>query len=120
MFQSLAKRFVKGYPQTDDPAVQQRLIFFSSVLGIVLNILLVGIKILIGTWVGSLAVISDGINNLMDSAGAVVAALGSYLSARPEDEEHPFGHGRYEYLRALSSPFLLCMSGRNCSDGALR
>lgn len=111
MFQSLAKRFVKGYPQTDDPAVQQRLILFSSVLGIVLNILLVGIKILIGTWVGSLAVISDGINNLMDSAGAVVAALGSYLSARPEDEEHPFGHGRYEYLASFIISFFIMYVG---------
>lgn len=120
MFQSLAKRFVKGYPQTDDPAVQQRLIFFSSVLGIVLNILLVGIKILIGTWVGSLAVISDGINNLMDSAGAVVAALGSYLSARPKMRSIRSDTAATNIWRALSSPFLLCMSGWNCSDGALR
>ena len=83
MFEWLANRFVKGYPQTDEPQVQQRLIFFSSVLGIILNLLLVTGKLIIGSLINSLAVISDGVNNLMDSAGAAVAAAGSYLSNRP-------------------------------------
>lgn len=111
MFEWLANRFVKGYPQTDDPKVQKRLIFFSSVLGIVLNLLLVGAKLVIGTLINSLAVISDGINNLMDTAGAMVAAVGAYLSNRPEDKEHPFGHGRYEYLASFLISFLILFVG---------
>ena len=107
MFEWLANRFVKGYPQTDEPQVQQRLIFFSSVLGIILNLLLVTGKLIIGSLINSLAVISDGVNNLMDSAGAAVAAAGSYLSNRPEDEEHPFGHGRYEYLASFLISFII-------------
>lgn len=111
MFELLANRFVKGYPQTEDPEVQKRLIFFSSVLGIVLNLLLVIVKIIVGTLIRSLAVVSDGINNLMDTAGAVVAAAGSYLSNRPEDKEHPFGHGRYEYLASFIISFLIMFVG---------
>lgn len=101
MFDWLANRFVKGYPRTEDPQVQSRLIFFSSVLGILLNLLLVITKIIVGFGVNSLAILSDGINNLSDTIGSAVAAVGSFLSQRPSDKKHPFGHGRYEYIASL-------------------
>ncbi len=107
MFEQLAHRFVKGYPRTEDPQVQSRLIFFSSVLGIILNLILVVTKIIVGLLVNSLAIISDGINNLSDTIGSLVAAVGSWLSQRPSDKKHPFGHGRYEYIASLVVSFII-------------
>lgn len=107
MFEQLAKRFVQGYPNTKDPQVQNRLILFSSTLGIVLNLILVITKIAVGVLVNSLAIISDGINNLSDTISSLVAALGSILSQRPSDNEHPFGHGRYEYVASFVISFII-------------
>lgn len=111
MFERIAKHFVKGYPDTQNPSVQKDLLLFSSLLGIVLNLFLVVTKIGFGWLAGSLAVISDGLNNLSDTIGAGVAAIGAWLSRRPSDEEHPFGHGRYEYVASFVVSFIIMYIG---------
>lgn len=107
MFERLANRFVKGYPQVHNPSVQKDLLLFSSTLGILLNLFLVVTKVVFGLLAQSLAVVSDGLNNLSDTIGALVAALGALLSRRPSDHEHPFGHGRYEYVASFIVSFII-------------
>ncbi|MCL1995382.1 MAG: cation diffusion facilitator family transporter [Defluviitaleaceae bacterium] len=70
-------------------------------IGIVLNVFIFVIKVFIGFVLGSIAIIADGVNNLIDAFSNFLVALGIRISGKPADTEHPFGHGRGEYLTAL-------------------
>ena len=73
----------------------------SSVTGIICNILLCVIKFIIGSLTACVSITADGLNNLSDSATNIINLIGTKLSAKPVDKEHPFGHGRVEYICAL-------------------
>ncbi len=79
--------------------------------GIACNILLFLAKLLIGVFSGSVAIIADAFNNLSDAGSSVVTLIGFKLSAAPADKEHPFGHGRMEYLSALAVAALIIVAG---------
>ncbi len=83
----------------------------ASILGMACNGLLFVLKLLAGLASGSIAVVADGVNNLTDAASNLVTLLGFQLSARPADEEHPYGHGRYEYLAGLTVAVLVLVAG---------
>ncbi len=72
-----------------------------SIVGIICNIFLFVLKYIMGTLSNSIAIVSDAFNNLSDSASCIVTLLGYKLSAKPADKDHPFGHGRLEYLTSL-------------------
>lgn len=101
MIQLLAKRFIKDYQKTSDPGVQAKYIALSGTLGLVLNLFLFLSKLVIGVMANSIAMISDSFNNLSDSLTSIIAIAGSMLSTMPADEEHPLGHGRFEYVASL-------------------
>ena len=82
-----------------------------GVLGIVLNLLLSSIKIITGIIIGSLALQADGFNNLGDAGSSIVSLGGFILSGKKPDTEHPFGHGRAEYLSALLIAFFIMLMG---------
>ena len=73
----------------------------SAVIGIICNLLLCAIKFTVGALTGSVSVTADAVNNLSDSASNIVTLTGTKLSDKPDDKEHPFGHGRIEYVSAL-------------------
>ena len=73
----------------------------SAFTGIICNVILCAVKFVIGAVTGSLSVTADAVNNLSDSASNIVTLTGTRLSDKPDDEEHPFGHGRIEYISAL-------------------
>ena len=77
----------------------------SGVTGIICNTLLSAVKLTVGFLSGSVAVISDGFNNFSDAAVNIVTIVGAKLSRKPNDREHPFGHGRIEYIAALIVAF---------------
>lgn len=79
--------------------------------GIACNILLFAAKLLIGIFSASVAIIADAFNNLSDAGSAVVTLVGFKLSSAPADKEHPFGHGRMEYLSALAVAALIMVAG---------
>lgn len=79
----------------------------SSVSGIVCNILLCAVKFIIGSLTACVSITADGLNNLSDSAANIVNLISTKLSAKPVDKEHPFGHGRIEYISALIVSFLI-------------
>ena len=113
MFDFLAKRFVKEYENIDDPEVRLNLISLSSIMGIGMNIILFLSKIFLGIYTKSTAILNDAFNNLSDSVVSIMSLLGSSFSKKPADEEHPFGHGRVEYVMALLVSIVIVYVGIN-------
>ncbi len=107
----LLRIFVKNHRDTNNPEVRIKIGNLGSWTGIILNILLVIAKVVGGVVSGSVSVIADGLNNLMDAAGSVITLIGFKLSAKKADKEHPFGHGRYEYISGLVVAVLVLLVG---------
>lgn len=109
--QNLAMKLLrKGESPTDQP-VRKRLGTVGSAVGVGVNALLAAGKLIIGTLTGSVAVTADAINNLSDAAGSVVSLVSMRLAQKPVDKEHPFGHGRMEYLGALAVGVMILVMG---------
>lgn len=83
----------------------------SGVLGLILNLILSTVKILAGSLFNSLALIADGVNNLSDALVSFVTIVGIRWSAKAPDKEHPYGHGRIEYLLSAAISFLIFFAG---------
>lgn len=107
----LLKCFVKDYRKVQDPAVRVRYGILSGGTGIVCNLLLFAAKLFAGLMAGAISVMADAFNNLSDAGSSVVTLFGFRLSARPVDKEHPFGHGRSEYLSGLIVSLLIMLVG---------
>ena len=110
MSELLLRLFVpKGSP--DDPAVRTRCGLLSGITGIILNIILVAGKLTVGIIAGSVAIIADAINNFSDAASSVITLAGFKLAGQKPDKEHPFGHGRIEYVAGLIVSVLIIFMG---------
>ena len=107
----LVRRFVKDYEKTDNADVRTSYGILSSIVGICCNILLFTAKLLIGAGMNSLAIMADAFNNLSDAASSVISFVGVKMANKPADKEHPFGHGRIEYIAALIVSFLVIEVG---------
>lgn len=103
----LLKLFVKDYKDVKNPLVREKYGTLSGIVGIVLNIILCIGKFIIGSLTGSIAITADAFNNLSDAGSSIVTLFGFKLSAKKPDKDHPFGHGRYEYIAALIVAFLV-------------
>ena len=97
----LVKHFVKNSENIHDSKVRLAYGVLSGVTGIICNIFLFILKFIIGTSVKSISIISDSFNNLSDSLSSVITLLGYKVASKPADEEHPFGHGRMEYIASF-------------------
>ena len=111
MINFLVKRFVKNYENTEDTEVRTSYGVLSSLVGIVCNVLLFAGKFLIGLLMKSMAVTADAFNNLSDAASSVISFVGVKMASKPADRDHPFGHGRMEYISALIVSFLVIEVG---------
>lgn len=94
----LARLFIKDYKNTDDPGVRTAYGILAGTAGIVINCLLFIGKLIVGLISGAVSVAADAFNNLSDAGTSVVSVAGYKLAAAPPDREHPFGHGRAEYI----------------------
>ena len=83
----------------------------TSYVGIAANVLLASFKAVVGVAASSVAIIMDAVNNLTDMLSAVITIVGTKLSGRPADHEHPFGHGRIEYFSAIIIAVIVLMAG---------
>lgn len=83
----------------------------SGIVGIFVNALLCIIKFVVGSLTGSVSITADALNNLSDAGSSVVTIVSTKLSDRPVDKEHPFGHGRIEYISALVVAFFIFLMG---------
>lgn len=111
MTKFLVTHFVKNYEETEKVSVRTAYGVMASVVGIFCNVLLFGAKAMIGLLLGSISVTADAFNNLSDAASSVIALVGVKMAGKPADKEHPFGHGRIEYIAALIVAFLVMQVG---------
>ena len=107
----LIKRFVKNHEETSDGNVRQAYGYLGGFIGVIANVLLFAGKLSVGLFINSIAVMADAINNLTDAASSVITLVGFKITNKPADREHPFGHGRIEYISALIVSFLVIMVG---------
>ena len=111
MTKLLIKLFIKDAGNTENPAVRVRYGVLSGAVGIACNLLLTIAKFLIGSLTNSIAITADAVNNLSDAGSSTVTLFSFKAANRPADDEHPFGHGRIEYVAALGVAFLILMMG---------
>ena len=111
MTELLVKTFVKDYQNTEEAKVRTAYGVLASLVGIVCNLLLFGGKLAVGLVLHSVSVMADAFNNLSDAASSVIGFIGVKMAEKPADEEHPFGHGRIEYIAALIVSFLVIEVG---------
>ena len=107
----LVRRFVRDSENTESTEVRTRYGILASVVGIFCNVFLFAAKLIIGTLMHSLAVTADAFNNLSDAASSIISFIGVKMAGKPADAEHPFGHGRIEYIAALIVSFLVIEVG---------
>ena len=115
----LLRTFIKNSDHPEDPKVRAAVGILSGIVGIFCNILLFGGKLAVGLLTRSVSITADAMNNLSDATSSVVTMLGFRLAERPADEEHPFGHARYEYLSGLAVSALILIIGVELAKSSL-
>ncbi len=115
---TLIRLFIKDADNTDAPQVRYAYGKLAGIAGIVCNLLLFIFKVIAGTLSASVAIIADAFNNLSDAGSSVVTLVSFRLSGMPADEEHPFGHGRMEYLSAMAVAVLIVIAGFELAGSA--
>ena len=100
-----------GDGNPNDPKTRTRVGQRVSLTCILCNVLLCAAKAAVGLACGMVSIVADAVNNLSDASSNVVSLIGFRLAAKPADEEHPFGHGRYEYLAGLTVAVIICALG---------
>ena len=111
MTEFLVNKFIKDSANIESTEVRTRYGMLASVVGIFCNVLLFSVKLAIGLILSSLAVTADAFNNLSDAASSIISFVGVKMAGKPADAEHPFGHGRSEYIAALIVSFLVIEVG---------
>ncbi len=101
MIKLLARKFIADHRNYSSPKVREDYGVLCGIMGIVLNVLLFAGKLAGGLFSGSIAIMADAFNNLGDAGSSVISMLGFKLAGRKADPEHPFGHGRMEYISGL-------------------
>ncbi len=111
MIKLLAALFIKESGNYRSPAVRRSYGILCGIVGICLNVLLFIIKFVAGTLSGAISIMADAFNNLSDAGTSIITLIGFKLSGSKPDSDHPFGHGRYEYITALIVAMLIMLMG---------
>lgn len=114
----LIRLFVKDHHNAQSPAVRSAIGSLAGTVGIVCNIFLFLAKLTAGLLSGSVSIIADAVNNLTDASSSLVTVLGFRLARQPADKDHPYGHGRYEYLSSLAVAALILVLGAELVQSA--
>ncbi|MFA7637659.1 MAG: cation diffusion facilitator family transporter, partial [Monoglobales bacterium] len=111
MIKLLVRKFIADYENVSDSKVREKYGVLGGVLGIICNFLLFILKLIVGLFMDSISIISDAVNNLSDTASSLIVLFGTKLSNMRPDQEHPFGHGRIEYISSLIVSFIIMLVG---------
>ena len=111
MTKFLIKLFIKDKGNTKNQEVRGKYAMLSSITGIVVNILLSVFKLIIGIFANSISIISDALNNVSDAGSSIVTMVGFKLSQKKVDADHPWGHGRMEYITGFFVDILILLVG---------
>ncbi len=107
----LLRLFVKDHTENTNPGVRSAIGSLSGTVGILCNLLLFALKLLAGMLAASVSITADALNNLSDATSSIVTLIGFKLAERPADEDHPYGHARYEYLSGLAVAAMIIVIG---------
>ena len=107
----LVKLFIKDYKNITSPKVRESYGTLAGIVGIISNIILAGIKMLVGTIAVSPAIFADGVNNFSDGLGSIITIIGFKISSKKADADHPFGHQRFEYITGMIISFIILLIG---------
>ena len=107
----LVKRFVKNYDNVSDVKVRGSYANLAGIVGIITNLMLFIIKLSVGLFSNSISILADAFNNLSDAASSIITIIGFKMANKPADAEHPFGHGRIEYITAMIVSFMVMLVG---------
>ena len=107
----LVNKFIKNHDDLQNVKVRNSYGFLGGIIGIFINLILFTVKLSVGLLTSSISITADAFNNLSDAASSIVTILGFKLSSMPADKEHPFGHGRIEYISALIVAFMVMLVG---------
>jgi len=116
----LLRLFIKDREHTEDPDTRADIGKLAGITGIVCNLLLFAGKLIMGLLSGALSVVADAVNNLTDASSSVVTLLGFRMAQQPADEDHPFGHARYEYLSGLAVSALILVIGFELATSSVK
>ena len=111
MTKLLLRLFVKKHTDPQSPQVRSGVGRLSGIVGILCNLLLCAGKLVTGILSGSVSITADAMNNLSDATSSVVTLIGFKLAEQPADEDHPYGHARFEYLSGLAVSALIIVIG---------
>ncbi|MEE1243398.1 cation diffusion facilitator family transporter [Frisingicoccus sp.] len=111
MTELLVRCFIRDSDHVEDAKVRQAYGRLSGLVGIVCNVILFTCKLLAGLMTGAVSIMADAFNNLSDAASSIVTLIGFYMAGKPADPDHPFGHGRIEYLSGLFVAAAILMTG---------
>ena len=111
MFKILSKRFVKNYKSIEDENVRLNLISLSGMVGVLINVFLFIVKLIIGLIASSSAILGDAFNNMSDAFTSLITLVGARVSNKPADSDHPYGHGRSEYIASFLISILIMFVG---------
>ena len=109
MFQWIVKIFIKDYQETSKPNVREKYGTLCSILSIICNAIMVVFKLVFGFITKSVAIQADGLNNLSDMGSNLATFFGFKMAGKHPDSDHPYGHGRYEYITGLVIAFLILL-----------
>ncbi len=107
----LFKLFIKDYKNTSRSDVRNRYGILSSITGIVLNFVLFAVKVIASVLTSSISIAADAFNNLSDAGSSIITFIGFRLAGKPADQDHPFGHGRAEYICSMFVSMLILFMG---------
>lgn len=111
MIKLLVRKFIPDFENVSDTKVREKYGVLGGILGIICNFILFVLKLTVGTLMNSISITSDAFNNLSDTASSLIVIFGTKLSNMRPDEEHPFGHGRIEYISSLIVSFIIMLVG---------
>ena len=111
MIKLLVKLFIKDYNNTSNQNVREKYGVLGGVLGIICNVFLFVVKLTIGLIVNAFSIVSDAFNNLTDSLSSIIGIISAKFSNKKPDKDHPFGHGRFEYVSTLIVSFIIMLVG---------
>lgn len=111
MSELLIRLFIKNKDNVRDNSVRESYGSLGGIVGIICNLILCTIKIVTGIIAGSISIIADGLNNLTDMGSSIITILSFKLAGKPADSDHPFGHGRIEYISAFSVAVIILLVG---------
>ena len=111
MTKLLVKLFIKNSEDVNDSAVRLKYGKLGGAVGIVCNLFLCALKITVGIITASISIVADGLNNLSDMGSSIITMIGFKMAGKPADSDHPFGHGRMEYMSAFIVSVLILLVG---------